>query len=82
MPKLRQLDGARPERGAATGRPARRDGGRRLAACLIVLAAGAAAAVFGATHTPEAFLFDRAGKPIAAAETKSIGCSLKLRPRS
>lgn len=72
------------------------------------------ARAFGATHTPEAFLFDRAGKlvyhgaiddnaqnaakvehhyladaadallagkPIVAAETKSIGCSLKLRPR-
>jgi peroxiredoxin len=72
------------------------------------------ARAFGATHTPEAFLFDRAGKlvyhgtiddnaqdaaevkhryladaadallagkPIAAAETKSIGCSLVLRPK-
>jgi peroxiredoxin len=72
------------------------------------------ARAFGATHTPEAFLFNRAGKlvyhgtiddnprdaakvehhylrdaadallagkPIVTAETKSIGCSLKLRPR-
>lgn len=72
------------------------------------------ARAFGATHTPEAFLFDGAGKlvyhgtiddnaqdaakvehhylrdaadallagkPIVTAETKSIGCSLKLRPR-
>ena len=72
------------------------------------------ARAFGATHTPEAFLFDRAGKlvyhgtiddnaqdaakvehhylgdaadallagkPIAVAETKSIGCSLVLRPK-
>ena len=72
------------------------------------------ARAFGATHTPEAFLFDRAGKlvyhggiddnaqdaakvehhylrdaadallagkPIVAAETKAIGCSLGLRPR-
>ena len=71
------------------------------------------ARAFGATHTPEAFLFDAggklvyhgaiddnaqdaakvehryladagnellAGRPIAAAETKSIGCSLRLRP--
>jgi peroxiredoxin len=72
------------------------------------------ARAFGATHTPEAFLFDHAGrlvyhgaiddnaqdatkvehhyladaadallagKPIVAAETKSIGCALRLRPR-
>ena len=72
------------------------------------------ARAFGATHTPEAFLFDRAGKlvyhgaiddnaedaakvkhhyladaagallagrPIVTAETKSIGCSLVLRPK-
>ena len=72
------------------------------------------ARAFGATHTPEAFLFDAAGrlvyhgaiddnaqdaakvahpylldaadallagKPIVTAETKSIGCALKLRPR-
>jgi peroxiredoxin len=72
------------------------------------------ARAFGATHTPEAFLFDAsgklvyhgtiddnaqdaakaehhyladaadallAGKPIVAAETKSIGCALRLRPR-
>ncbi len=40
MPDPRQLDGASPERGMAAGRPARGDGARRLAACLIVLAAG------------------------------------------
>lgn len=72
------------------------------------------ARAFGATHTPEAFLFDAAGKlvyhgaiddnaqdaakvahpylldaadallagkPIVAAETKSIGCALRLRPK-
>ena len=72
------------------------------------------ARAFGATHTPEAFLFDGAGKlvyhgaiddnagdpakvehryladaaaallagrPIVTAETKSIGCSLRLRPK-
>ncbi len=72
------------------------------------------ARAFGATHTPEAFLFDAAGtlvyhgaiddnaqdatkvehryladaaaallagKPVVTAETKSIGCSLRLRPK-
>jgi len=72
------------------------------------------ARTFGATHTPEAFLFDpsgklvyhgaiddsrdpgqvkerylknamtalASGKAVAVAETKSIGCSIKLRPKA
>jgi hypothetical protein len=73
------------------------------------------ARAFGATHTPEAFLFDArgrlvyhgtiddnahepdkvekrylrdaidavvAGKPVEIQETKSLGCSIKFRPRS
>ena len=81
----------------------------------VVDATSAVGRAFGATHTPEAFLFDRSGKlvyhgaiddnaqdaakvehhyladaasallagrPIATPETKSIGCSLRFRPRS
>ena len=40
MPKPRQLGGASLERGVAMGPRTRGDGGRRLAACLIVLAVG------------------------------------------
>jgi peroxiredoxin len=72
------------------------------------------ARAFGATHTPEAFLFDKSGtlvyhgavddakeaekvkerylknamtavasgKPVALAETKSIGCGIKFRPKA
>ncbi len=48
MPNPRQLAGASLERGVAMGRRTRGDCGCRLAACLIVLAAGAAAAASGA----------------------------------
>ncbi|MGE5235909.1 MAG: thioredoxin family protein [Acidobacteriota bacterium] len=81
----------------------------------VVDATSDVARAFGATHTPEAFLFDHegrlvyhgtiddnaqdadkvehhylrdaadallAGKPVAVAETKAIGCSLRLRPKA
>lgn len=49
MPNPRQLDGASPERGVATGRRAGTEGGHRLAVCLIVLAVGVSGVSFGAS---------------------------------